>query len=87
MVRYVCISRMAHTLGTPKSCNKEAHEAIKNFVRCIVGEPSSPSVGVSPMGGVGKARSCPPVQSPETKLQSMPIENEIVDESTDDEAI
>ena len=39
------------------------------------------------MASVGKAHSCPPAQSPETKLQIMPIETEIVDEGIDDEAI
>ena len=39
------------------------------------------------MASVGKAHSGPPTQSPETKLQIMPIETEIVDEGIDDEAI
>ena len=39
------------------------------------------------MASVGEAHSCPPAQSPETKLQIMPIENEIVDASIEDEAI
>ena len=38
------------------------------------------------MASVGKARSCPLAQSPETNLQIMPVENELVDESIDDEA-
>ena len=36
---------------------------------------------------MGKAHSYPPAQSPETKLQIMPAEDEIVDEGIDDEAI
>ena len=39
------------------------------------------------MASVGKAHSCPPAQSPETKLQIMPIESEIVDAGIDDESI
>ena len=39
------------------------------------------------MASVGKAPSCPPVQSPETKLQIMPIADEIVDTAINDEAI
>ena len=44
-------------------------------------------MGVSPMASVGKAHSCPLAQSPETKLQIMPIEKEIVDAGIDAEAI
>ena len=39
------------------------------------------------MASEGKAYSCPPAQSPETELQIMPVENEIVNASIDDEAI
>ena len=39
------------------------------------------------MASVGKAHSCPPAQSPQTKLRIMPIESEIVDAGIDDEAI
>ena len=39
------------------------------------------------MTSVDKARSCLRAQSPETKLQIMPIENETVDAGIDDEAI
>ena len=48
---------------------------------------SAPSVGVSPMASVGKAHTCPPAQSPETKLQIMLLEQETPDAGTDDEAI
>ena len=49
--------------------------------------PSALWKGVSPMASVGKAHSCLPAQSPETKLQIMPVEEEIVDEGNDDEAV
>ena len=39
------------------------------------------------MASVGKAHSCLPAQSPETKLQIIPIESEIMDEGIDDEAV
>ena len=39
------------------------------------------------MASVGKAHSCLPARSPETKPQLMPVEDEIVDAGTDDEAI
>ena len=39
------------------------------------------------MASVSKAHSCSLAQSPETKLQIMPIEGEIVDEGIDDEAV
>ena len=52
-----------------------------------VGRPSALSEEASPVGSVGKAHSCLPAQSPETKLQIMPTESEIVDASIDDEAI
>ena len=39
------------------------------------------------MASEGKAHSYAPAQSPETKLQIMPVENEIADEGNDDEAI
>ena len=39
------------------------------------------------MANVGKAHSCHLAQSPETELQIMPIENEIVDEFIDDAAV
>ena len=39
------------------------------------------------MANVGKAHNCPPPPSPETKLQIMPNESEIVDAGIDDEAI
>ena len=44
-------------------------------------------MGVRPMASVGKAHRCTAAQSPETKLQIMPVESEIVDASIDDEAI
>ena len=59
-----------------------------NACRTTVGKrPSAPSEWVSPMASVGKAYSCPPAQSPETKLQIMLVENETVDAGIDDEAI
>ena len=39
------------------------------------------------MANVCEAHSCLPEQSPETKLQIMPIENEIADAGVDDDAI
>ena len=55
--------------------------------KTTVGRPSAPSAGVSPTASAGKAHSCPPAQSPGTKLQITHIEDEIVDASIDDEAI
>ena len=46
----------------------------------------SRSNGASPTG-VRKAHSHPPAQSPETKLQIVPIEDEIMDEGIDDEEV
>ena len=57
-----------------------------NACETTVARPSALSVGVSPMASVGKAHSCPPAQSPQTKLR-IPIESEIVDAGIDDEAI
>ena len=39
------------------------------------------------MASVGNAHSYPPTQSPETKVQIMPSESEIVDAGIDDEAV
>ena len=39
------------------------------------------------MASVGEAQGYPPAQSSETKLQIMLIDNEIVDEVIDDEAV
>ena len=58
----------------------DAHET-------TVGEPSALSNGVNPTASVGKAHSNPLAQSPETKLQIMPIEDLTVDEGTDGEAV
>ena len=59
---------------------------VLNACETTVGAPSALSKGASPMASVGKAHGCPPAQSPETKLRIMPIVNDIVDESIDDEA-
>ena len=52
-----------------------------------VGAPSAHSNGVSPTASVDKAHSYPSAQPPRTKLQIMPIDDEIVDENIDDEAV
>ena len=50
-------------------------------------EPSAHSKGASPTASVGEAHRYPPAQSPETKLQIMPVEDEIVNEGLEDEAV
>ena len=80
--------------------NPAAREYMKQSIIVLDAcETSALSKGVSPMASVGKAHSCPPVQSPETKLpirriscssgdmECTPIENELVDAGIDDEAI
>ena len=74
------IQQQGSTRSNQELCSKRANQ---QSGRCR----HARRVEVSPMASVGTAHSCPSAQSPETKLQIMPVENEIVDESIYDEAI
>ena len=75
-----------HQHPAPGEHTKESR-IVLDACETTVGAPSALSKGARPMANVGKVHSSPPAQSPETKLQIMPIESEIVDEGIDDEAI
>ena len=77
LVQYVCIQRMASTSGYTKI---QQHVSTRSNQQ-LCSMRAKNTRGVSPMD------SCPPAQSPEMKLQIMPIESEIVDAGIDDEAI
>ena len=91
-VKCYCCGQVGHRrLECPRrneSCSQCGKRSIIVFNACetTVGAFGTLS-GISPMASVGKAHSCLLAQSPETPLQIMPIEDEIVDEGIDDEAV
>ena len=77
---------IGHTKIQQHVSTRSDQELCSMHAKKRIGRPSAPSEGVRPMVSVGKAHSCLFAQSPEAKLQIIPIESEIVDAGIDDAA-